>query len=494
MAFKTYLAIDLGASSGRVMAGHFDGRRLTLQEVNRFPNAGHDILGSYHWNALGLFNEIKAGLAKAAASYGKAVVSAGVDTWGVDYGLVDKKGRLLGLPYQYRDGRTQGMEALACRRMPREKIYAATGIQFMFFNTMMQLLAELESGSPALASAHRILFMPDLLHFWLTGRMTNEYTIASTSQLLQPGKAAWAQSVIRKLGLPGRIFQDLVQPGSVIGPLAANVAAECGLPKTRVVAPGSHDTASAVAAVPSSGDGFVYLSSGTWSLMGVETCRPVVDDRAYRMMFTNEGGVCGTTRLLKNICGLWLMQECKRVWDAAGSTLDYVGIAAQALKAKPLRSFIYPDSTDFARTCDMPSKIRAFCRRTRQPVPSGVGEISRTVYQSLAMRYRAVFGMIEELTGRSYGTLHVVGGGSQNRTLNQFTADALQRPVITGPVEATAAGNILMQMMATGDITSLDEGRALIRKSFPTTTYEPSRGSAAVWDEAWGRYQAIEKS
>ena len=490
MRRNVYLAIDLGASSGRVIAGIFDGRKLALEEMHRFPNGGFNLLGSDHWNTLGLFAEIKSGLAKAAAKHGRRIASAGVDTWGVDYGLFDCTGRLLGLPHQYRDPRTNGMEELACRLMPREKIYGATGIQFMFFNTMLQLLAEVRSGGAAIEAADRILFTPDLIHYWLTGRMTNEYTIASTSQLLQAGKPAWARNVIRKLGLPQRIFKDLIQPGTVIGPVAKSVATECGLDGVKIIAPGSHDTASAVAAVPAKDRDFLYLSSGTWSLMGTESPKAVVNKASYELMFTNEGGVCGTTRLLKNMCGLWLMQEAKRVWDQEGAKMDYVQIAQMAMKAKPFTAFIYPDSPDFASSCDMPARIRAFCKRTKQKVPADRGEMARTIYESLAMRYRSAFAMIEKLTGRTYGTLHVVGGGSQNKTLNQFTANALQRPVVTGPVEATAAGNIMMQMIALKDLRSLDDGRALIRRSFPTTTYQPQ--DAEAWNAAYKRYLAIE--
>ncbi len=486
---NVYLAIDLGASSGRVMAGRHDGRQLTLEEVHRFPNAGHLINGHFYWNFVGLFAEIKAGLTKAAATYGRSIASLGVDTWGVDYGLLDGRGCLLGMPFQYRDGRTDGMMARTFRRMPRRQVYETTGIQFMFFNSLFQLMAEQTGRGPALAAAGQLLFAPDLINFWLSGKAVNEYTIASTSQLLDARTRRWSRALIRKVGLPERIFGPIVPPGTVLGGLTRQVCEETGLGAIKVVAPGCHDTASAVAAVPASGKDFVYLSSGTWSLMGVETKRPVITDKSYAYGFTNEGGVCDTIRLLKNICGLWLIQECRRVWAQQGKKLEFEDLRTEAKAARPFAALINPDDPEFSTPGDMPARIVAFCRRTGQKPPSTPGAIVRAIYESLALRYHDVFEKLEDLTGRRHDVLHVVGGGARDSVLNQFTADALQRRVMAGPVEATALGNVLMQMLATGAIRSLEQGRELVARSFPATTYEP--GAKEPWDEPRRRFRAI---
>jgi rhamnulokinase len=490
MAKSVHLAVDLGASSGRVMAGEFDGRRLTLREIHRFPNPGHAVLAGHYWDPLALFTEIKAGLARAATAYGRSIVSVGVDTWGVDYVLVGRQGQLLGLPYQYRDPRTAGIERLAARRMSRARIYGITGIQFMFFNTLMQLLAEVKGGSPALAAAHRVLFMPDLFHLWLSGQAVNEYTIASTSQLLDARTRTWSRDLLDAMGIPSRLFGRIVPPGTVLGPVLPAVREETGLPPIQVVTPASHDTASAVAAVPACGADHAYVSSGTWSLMGVEVPRPVLTREAYRFNFTNEGGVGGRIRLLKNLTGLWLLQECQRTWARAGDTVGFPQLAQEAAAAPPFRAVIDTDAPDFAAPGDMPARIRAFCRRTRQPVPQSRGETIRVVLESLALRYRRAFGRLETVVGRRCDPLHVVGGGCREELLNQFVADALQRPVVAGPVEATATGNVLMQMIATGRLGSLEQGRDLVRRSVETTHYEP--GAVAPWDAAFERYEKVE--
>ena len=492
MKKQVFLAVDLGASNGRVLAGIYDGRTLTLDEVNRFENRGHSLNGHFHWNVVGLFTEIKAGLAKAAQTHGRAVLGVGVDTWGVDYALLDRDGHLLGVPFQYRDKRTDGMMARVFGRVGRRAIYEKTGIQFMFFNTIYQLMAEVARKSPALAAAERLLFTPDLINYWLTGKAVNEYTIASTSQLLDARKRAWSDAVIRGIGAPRRMFGRLVKPGTVLGPLLAEVAEETGLASARVVAPGCHDTASAVAAVPTAERDFVYLSSGTWSLMGVETRKPVITEQSYRLGFTNEGGVCGSIRLLKNICGLWLLQECRRIWRQRGREVAFEDLRRGAQAARPFTAFINPDHPDFAQPCDMPARIAAFCKRTGQRVPKAPGEFARVVYESLALRYREVFGELEALTGKSYPALHIVGGGCRESLLNQYTADALQRPVLAGPIEATAIGNVLMQMIALKRLPSLAAGRALVRTSFGCTPVQP--GPATGWDEAYARFQQIKQA
>lgn len=484
-----YLAIDLGASSGRVMAVEIGARQVRVEEVHRFANGGHRINGHFHWNTVGLFAEIKAGLAKAAKQYGKRIASMGVDSWGVDYGWIDRNGTLLGIPYQYRDSRTDGMLAWVSRRMAARKIYEITGIQFMFFNTLLQLAAEVKAKSPAHEVADRLLFTPDLMNFWLTGVAANEYTIASTSQLLDARARRWSRPLLDAVGLNRRAFRELVMPGTPLGPLSADVAEETGLGRTTVVATACHDTASAVAAVPAEGDDFVYLSSGTWSLMGVEAQQPVITDRTYELGFTNEGGIGGTIRLLKNICGLWLIQECRRIWQQQGQEYSFEDLRALALKEEPFIAFIDPDHPDFAPPGDMPKRIADYCRRTGQRVPQTPGAISRVIFESLALRYREVFSYLEEITGKSYPALHVVGGGVHQSVLNQFTADALRRPVIAGPVEATAIGNALVQWMAAEGARDRVDARKIVRRSVELLTWEPK--NPEPWDAAYETFRQI---
>jgi rhamnulokinase len=487
---RVFLALDLGAESGRVVAGGFDGSKLVLDEIHRFPNTPVRILGTLYWDALALFNEIKRGLSIAAKKEGNSLTSLGVDTWGVDYGLIDAQGQLLSNPCHYRDARTDGMMDEAFRRMPRREIYEHTGIQFMFFNTVYQLLSEVVHRTPALAASRQMLFMPDLINFWLTGRKVNERTIASTSQMYDPHLRDWSQPLLTKLGIPQGIMGEIVSPGAMLGPLLPEVAEETGAGPLAVIAPGCHDTASAVAAVPARGGRSAYLSSGTWSLMGVESQAPIITDSSFEYGFTNEIGVCDTVRVLKNISGLWLVQECRRTWAGQGEELGYDQLTGMAGNAPPFSTVIDPDHPGFARTGDMPARIAEFCSRTGQKPPSGKGSIIRTVLEGLAFRYRSVLAKLEELSGGRLEPLHIVGGGTKNSLLNQFAANALNRPVIAGPVEATSAGNILMQMIGTGDLASLDEGRELIRRSFETERYEPV--DPAAWDQAYRRFLAVE--
>ncbi len=476
-----YLAVDVGAESGRVVAGLFDGSRLSTREVYRFPNQSVNILGHSFWEIFRLYAEIREGLGRAASAYGGDIASVGVDTWGVDYGLLDRTGHLVGCPYIYRDHRTDGMMDEAFRRMSREDLYRHTGIQFMFFNTVYQLLSEVVEHSPRLEVADSLLFIPDLLNYWLSGVRANERTIASTSQLLDPRTGRWSTEVIAKLGLPGRLFNDVVEPGTVLGSLLPDLVAHQSAHSPRLVASAGHDTASAVVAVPGEGDSFAYLSSGTWSLMGVETESPVLSEKAYTYNFTNEGGVAGTIRLLANISGLWLIQECRRTWAAEGKDYAYEELSALAEQAPPFSAVIDPDYGEFAKPGNMPEKIRDYCRTTGQRIPDSPGKVIRTALEGLALKYRFILERLDDLTGHHINALNIVGGGTQNRLLNQFTADAINRPVITGPVEATSTGNILVQMMALGEIASLQEGRELVRRSVDTTPYraaEPNR-----WEE-----------
>jgi rhamnulokinase len=483
------LALDLGASGGRAIIGRFDGERLALEEVHRFANGPVTLPSltgpSLHWNPLDLFEQVKQGLTKAMQCCGPNLSSLGIDTWGVDFALLDGQGQLLEIPYHYRDRRTDGMMDWAFQWVSRPEIFAATGIQFLQLNSLFQLAAMVAHRSPVLGLARSLLFMPDLLNYWLGGQEVNEYTIASTSQCLNPHSRTWATGLLERLGIPTGIFGEIVPPGTVLGELLPWVADETGAHGIKLVAPGCHDTASAVAAVPAEGQDYAYLSSGTWSLMGVESHQPVVNEHALALNVTNEGGVCGTIRLLKNVTGLWVIQECRRTWLQEGSKLSWEEIVTLATAAPAFTAFIDVDAPDFVLPGDMPARIQSYCARTGQPVPADKGTVARIVFESLALKYRRTLETLDELVGHRVKTLHIVGGGTQNRLLSQFAADAIGRPVVAGPIEATAAGNILMQMLATGTIASLTEGRDIIRRSFGTETFESHPSDA--WDAAFAR-------
>jgi rhamnulokinase len=484
-----FLAFDLGAASGRAMAGRFDGESLSLEEVHRFPNGPVCVLDSLHWDALRLFSELKLGLAKAVHEHDLELASLGLDTWGVDFALLDRQGRLLGNPYHYRDARTDGMLEEAYRRVPREEIFEQTGIQFMQINTLYQLLSMVIQDSPLLSIADRLLMTPDLFNYWLTGRKVSERTIASTSQCLNPKTGDWATALVESMGIPAHIFPDIVQPGSVLGQLWPGIADETGAGGVSVVAPGCHDTACAVAAVPAETERYAYISSGTWSVMGAEVHEPIITAMSLESNFTNEGGVCDTIRLLDNLTGLWLIQECRRTWAAQGEALSYQDMIAMAEAAPPFSALIDTGAGDFLPPGDMPARIHAFCAHTAQALPEGKGALVRTVLESLALKYRRTLERLEELLGYPVQVLHIIGGGSQNQLLNQFTADAIGRPVVAGPVEATAIGNIMMQMLALGHVASLEQGRELVRRSFGTHTYMPQ--DVATWDAAYDRYLSL---
>jgi rhamnulokinase len=490
-----YLAVDLGAESGRGVIGRFDGERLALEEVHRFSNGPVRMLDTLHWDLPRLFDEVKAALRKAGAA-GPGLDGVGVDTWGVDFGLVGRGDTLLGNPVHYRDARTEGMIEAACRLVPRERIYEVTGLQFLPFNTVFQLLALKTAGSPLLEVAETLLMMPDLFGWLLTGRRAGERTDASTTQLLDPRAGTWSDELCAGLGLPRRILPEVIEPGTELGPLRKSVAEEVGIAALSVLAPGTHDTASAVAAVPAVGTGtaggppdWCYLSSGTWSLLGVEVPRPIIDATTLRYNFTNEGGVAGTTRLLKNIMGLWLVQECRRTWARAGRELSYDELLGRAAAAPPFAALVDPDDLSFLAPGDMPARLAAFCARTGQPAPADDGAFVRCALESLALKYRGTIERLEEILGAAIRTIHVVGGGSRNALLCQFTADACKRPVHAGPVEATAAGNVLMQAMGRRRIGSLAEARAVVARSFPVTVYEPR--DPAAWDAAAGRFAGL---
>ncbi len=487
MSEKTiYLAVDLGGGSGRVLAGEFDGQRIHLCELNRFENRPLELPDGRHWNITGIFLDILDGLKAASAKYGHRPTSMGIDTWGVDYVLLDKNGHVLGLPFQYRDRRTEGMMEKAFARVSPKEIYEATGIQLMPFNSIFQLLSELENKSNILNEAEDILFTPDLLGYWLTGNKTQERSIVSTSQLYNPGTEDWDRELIQRLGLPGRLFKTIRNPGTKLGGLRLVLQERTGLKHLQVITVGGHDTASAVAAVPSQQKTPAFLSSGTWSLMGLELPAPIISERSYLDAFSNETGVGGTTRFLKNICGLWIIQECRCHWRDRGKNHSFAGMAGLAAKAEPFRSLIDPDDPRFAEAGRMPDKIGDFCAETGQPIPKSPGEIIRCVYESLALRYAEVWENLPNYIGEKPECLHIVGGGCQDTLLNQFTANALNAPVKAGPVEATGLGNILAQMIADGTIHSLAEGRRIVAASFPVETYFPC--DTAAWNAVKKRF------
>ncbi|MCA9107629.1 MAG: rhamnulokinase, partial [Planctomycetales bacterium] len=481
---KIGLAVDLGASSGRVLAGTLDSDRFVLEEVHRFPNGGVGVGERLHWDVLRLWADIKEGLTQAGRRFGDRVASVAVDTWGVDFGLLDRNGELLANPHHYRDSQNAGMLDVAFHSVPRDDIFAATGLQFMEINSLYQLLALRGRKQGALDAASHFVMMADLFHLFLTGEISNEVTNSTTSQCFDPRKGDWARSILERFGLPVEIFGPVSQPGTRLGSLRASVQRETRLGAVEVVLPGTHDTASAVAAIPGLDERSAYISSGTWSLMGVEIAQPIINDDVRRLNFTNEGGVANTIRLLKNIGGLWLLQEARRQWARSGQEYSWAALLAEAERGTPFRSIIDPDASDFLAPSQMIDAIAAYCRRTGQPAPEKVGEVVRCTLESLALRYRWTLGALEELVGHKLETIRIVGGGSQNRLLCQLTADACQRPVVTGPVEATALGNVMVQAMATGHLGSLAEARAAVAASISQEHFTP--GPVTGWDEAFG--------
>ncbi len=484
-ATRKLLAIDLGAESGRGLLGLFDGQRLQLELVHRFPNGPVQTLDTMHWDVLRLHGEIVNALRLSGSKFG-GIDSVGVDTWGVDFALLGRGGTLLGNPRHYRDPHTEGMLEQAFHRVPKDQIYRRTGLQFMRINTLYQLLALQRDRSPLLDAAETLLMVPDLFHYYLTGIKVNEFTDASTSQMIDPHTRTWAYDLVSAFGLPAKMLGTVVPPGTVLGPLRAAVATDTGLTPVPVVAPATHDTGSAVAAVPARGEGWAYISSGTWSLMGAELPAPLVTDAALEANFTNEGGVAGTTRFLKNIMGLWLVQECRRAWEKAGQAYTYDELVRLAEAAPAFASLVAPDDPSFLLPPNMPAALADFCRKTGQPVPADAGAFVRCCLESLALKYRWVLTKLEGLMGRRLDVIHVVGGGSQNALLCQWTADACGRPVLAGPVEATALGNVLVQATGLGLLGSLADGREVVRRSVGLTAYEPREPDR--WQGPWERF------
>jgi rhamnulokinase len=486
---SAFLAVDLGAESGRAVLGRFDGERMDLEEVNRFPNPPVRLPDGLHWDVLRIFGGIKDGLGKAVRDAG-GIESMGVDAWGVDFALLDRDGALISNPYHYRDPRTEGMAKRAFDRMSREEVYGVTGIQFMPINTLYQLLAM--EGSPLLGAAQTLLLIPDLIGYWLTGEKACEFTIASTTQLCDARSGGWARDLIETMGFPGHIFAEIIPPGRQLGPLLPEVAEEAGVEGGfPVSAVASHDTASAVVAVPAESENFAYISSGTWSLVGVELPEPAIAPEGLHANFTNEGGFGGTTRFLKNVMGLWLLQECRRTWAREGRDYSYDELTRLAGAVPVAGSLLDPDHPGFLPPGDMPGRIRRFCAETGQSPPEEPGSVVRCVLESLALKYRWALERAEEITGRRADVIHVVGGGVQSTLLCQLTADATRRPVRAGPVEATALGNLMVQAYSRGYLSSLEEIRAAVRASpVEVRDYEPE-GSEDEWEDAYERLQRI---
>ena len=484
----TFLAFDLGATSGRSVLGILSNGKIETKELTRFPNAIVELNGKFYWNLLGLYEHLKEGLA-ACAKEGITPDSIGIDTWGVDVVPIGEDGSILGMPRAYRDPYTDGAPERYFEIVPREEVYGATGIQIMNFNTLFQLFAAVKEGYTPITKAKQVLFMPDALSYMLTGKAMCEYTIASTSQILNPRTKGWESALLEKAGLPADILPMPQMPGCVIGSLTDALANETRIGKVPVVAVAGHDTASAVAAVPAENERFAYLSSGTWSLMGVEVKDPIITEESYRLNFTNEGGVEGTTRFLKNICGMWILEQCRKEWERDGKSYSYPEIVAMAEQATPFVRFINPDDAAFANPKSMLKAIDAFCERTNQTKPQSDAEVIRLIFESLALRYCEVLEMLEKMAPFAIDVLHIIGGGAKNRLLNQYTANATGKRVVAGPAEATAIGNIMLQAIGAGAVASLAEARAIIRNSVEQEVFIPE--SEELWCEAYKRFQTL---
>jgi rhamnulokinase len=472
-----YLAFDFGAESGRAVLAHLHSGILTTEDVHRFPNEPVEYGGSLHWDVPRLWLEAR----KALSGLEKIELAGiGVDAWGVDYALLGARGELLQNPYHYRDRRTEGIMEEVLSRIPKEEIYRATGIQFMPINTLYQFFAEHRDSPKIVGAARHLLTIPDLFNYWLTGNAVCEFTNATTTQMVDPVRRTWASGLMQRLGLPADLPAPIVEPGSVVGALLPGIAPGSSLAGTTIIAPACHDTGSAVAAIQAR-DGTAFLSSGTWSLLGTELDSPVITSDALRLNFTNEGGVSGTTRLLKNVMGLWMLQGCRQSWTTRGNSYDYWELMELASRQASFRHLVDPDDEAFLRSTDMPSAINDFCSRTHQPSPQEPGAYVRTILESLAFKYRLVLRNLEQVSGKRLEQIRIIGGGSKNHLLNQLTADATGKRVLAGPAEATALGNVAIQILATGAASSLQEVRAMIDRSFPTEIFEPLETDK--WDQ-----------
>ena len=473
-----YLAIDLGAESGRALLGSLSGGRLSVEELHRFPNTPVRVPGALYWDTLRLWHEIQHGIAVATRERKLTLDGIGIDTWGVDYGLLGADGLLLDSPRHYRDARTNGVMEKLFEAVPRDQVFGYTGIQFMQLNTLFQLYAMQLNGAPALGVAARLLNIPDLFNYWLTGVAKSETTIASTTQFFNPESMTWARELLERLKIPTEMLCPLIPPGTLLGKMIEP-------PHAPVYATAGHDTAAAVVAVPAASvNNWCYISSGTWSLMGLELDRPVINEQTLAANYTNEVGVSGKIRFLKNIAGLWLLQECRKAWMLEGREYTYEQLARLASEARPFCAAIDPDA--FLEPGDMPGKITSYCNRTGQSPPATDGEFARAILESLALRYRNVMENLETLAGRKIEVIHIVGGGSRNALLNQFVADCTGRRVVAGPSEATAIGNILVQAMGAGELADLAEARSVVRNSFELTTVDPH--PSAEWERAYRQF------
>lgn len=483
-----FLAFDLGASSGRTLLGTLQDDKISTKELHRFSNGVVDLLGSLRWNIVDLYENIKRGMRVCATEVTDRPDSMAVDTWGVDYALFAADGNLLGLPYGYRDHRTDGMMEEFFKIIPRERVYELTGIQFMQLNTLFQLFAMAKANSPLLKIVSDLLFTPDMISYFLTGVKKTEFTIATTSQLYNPIKQYWEAELFQALGISKNIMQEIIPPGTVLGNLLESIAQETGLKQIPVIATASHDTGSAVAAVPAEGNDWAYISSGTWSLVGVEIPEPIITQQSLAFNFTNEGGVGGTFRFLKNCMGLWPVQQCRKAWSTK-QEISFDELTQLAASAKPFAAIIDPDYQGFLNPPDMPEAIRAYCRATGQTPPDNPADMTRSILEGLALKYRYIFDQLKQLHSQPIRRIHIIGGGTQNRLLCQFTADATGIPVVAGPVEATAIGNIMVQAMGLGIVTSPAEIRRIIANSFELERYEPQETER--WEEAYQRFVSI---
>lgn len=484
---KKVLAFDLGASGGRGIIATLDNKKITLKEIHRFANNGVKVRNTLYWDVLYLFDQIKQGIVKARLAGG--FDSIGIDTWGVDFGLVDECGDLLCNPVHYRDERTDNIPDEVFKEISKEDLYGKTGIQIMNFNTIFQLYYLAKYKADLLKRADKFIFIPDLLNYFLTGVKKSEYTIASTSQMLNPYTGDWDRELISSLNIPTDLLCDIIETGKVLGKLSHEICEELSVDAVDVIAVGGHDTASAVVSVPTTQDDFVYVSCGTWSLFGTELSEPLICPEGLASSYTNEGGYGGKIRYLTNIMGLWLIQEARRDWQKHGHDLSFGEIADEALNSEGFKCFVDPDYAEFAKPGNMPKKIQEFCKRTGQYVPQTIGEIARCIYESLALKYRHAFINLGNITGKSFSGIHIVGGGTNAALFCQMTASSCNTAVYAGPVEATTLGNVAVQLMASGDIKDIKEARSIIRDSFDIATYEPADTDA--WDNAYEEFKKI---
>jgi rhamnulokinase len=483
-----FLAFDLGATSGRSILGTVANGKVEIKELTRFPNAVTELHGKYYWNLMGLYQALREGLV-ACNKEGIVPESIGIDTWGVDVVPIGEDGSILSMPRAYRDPYTVGMPERFFEKVSREKVYEKTGIQIMNFNTLYQIFAGMETDYVPMKQAKYLLFMPDALAYMLTGEKVCEYTISSTSQILDPRTKDFDKELLEAAGVDASVFSKPVFPGTVVGTLTDALAQYSRLGKVNVVSVAGHDTASAVAAVPALDENFAYLSSGTWSLMGIESKEPVITPETYELNYTNEGGVEGTTRFLKNICGMWILEQCRKEWTLSGKDYSYPEIVEMAMSATPFKSFIQPDDPSFANPPSMLEAINAFCERTGQEKPENDAQVIRLIFESLALRYRQVLEDLDRIATHPIERLHIIGGGSKNRLLNQLTANAIGRKVIAGPSEATAIGNVMIQAMAAGVVSSLQEMRSIIHASVETEEFAPEL--VAEWEEAYQKFVTL---